>query len=271
MSVEQTEQALMRQARSRPLLSASEEVRLAKRIEQGDAAARERMIESNLRLVMSLARPFRGRGVPYADLIQEGTIGLVRAVEGFDYRRGNRFSTYATWWIRRALLDALADARLIRLPQKANQQLAAINRAHDELDRSGSVSDDAIAARTELPESTVRALRVAGRVTASLQESLNGAADALTLQDVTPDTVAEDPSEPAIVREQSSQLSEMLRRLPKRHLAVLTARYGLDGGRARGHREISAAIGVSDERSRQLEREALQRLRSIAPAFRLAA
>jgi DNA-directed RNA polymerase sigma subunit (sigma70/sigma32) len=109
-------------------------------------------------------------------------------------------------------------------------------------------------------------------VTASLQESLNdGGADALTLQDVTPDTVAEDPSEPAIVREQSSQLSEMLRRLPQRHLAVLTARYGLDGGRARGHREISAAIGVSEERSRQLEREALQRLRSIAPAFRLAA
>ena len=269
MGFEQSEQALVGQARSRPLLSASEEVRLAKRIENRDTAARERMIESNIRLVMSLARPFRARGVPYADLVQEGTVGLVRAVDGFDYRLGHRFSTYAVWWIRRALLDAVADAQVIRVPQKAKQQLAAINGARDELERSGSASDSAIAAQTELSESRVRALRGAGRVTASLEQPLPS--DAGTLHDITADASAEDPSEPAIAREQSSQLWEMLHRLPKRHRAVLVARYGLAGSRVLGHQEISGALGVSEERSRQLEREALQRLRSIAAAFRLAA
>jgi RNA polymerase primary sigma factor len=269
MSVDESGGALGRHARSKPLLSAAEEVRLAKRIAAGDTAAKEKMIESNLRLVISLARPFRGRGVPYADLIQEGTVGLVRAVEGFDYRRGHKFSTYAVWWIRRALRDALTDAQVIRIPQKANQQLAAINRASDELERTGSASDSAIAARTDLAESTVRTLRGAGRVTASLEQPIR--AEALTLQDVTADAAAEDPSEPVIARERSSQLQEMLCRLPQRHRAVLVARYGLADGRVVGHQEIGAALGVGEERSRQLEREALRRLRSIAPAFRLAA
>lgn len=116
-------------------------MRLAKRIERGDAGARDEMIESNLRLVIALARPFRGRGVPYADLIQEGTVGLVHAVEGFDHRRGHKFSTYAVWWIRRALQDALTDAQVIRVPQKAGRQLAAINRASAELERTGSATD----------------------------------------------------------------------------------------------------------------------------------
>jgi RNA polymerase primary sigma factor len=269
MGFEHSEHSLLRQARLKPLLSASEEVRLAKRIEDGDAAARERMIESNVRLVMSLARAFRARGVPYADLVQEGTVGLVRAVDGFDHRLGNRFSTYAVWWIRRALLDAVSDAQVIRIPQKAKQQLAAINGAHAELQRSGSASDGAIAAQTALPESRVRALREAGRVTASLEQPLPS--DARTLHDITADASAEDPCEPAIAREQSSQLWQMLRRLPKRHRAVLVARYGLAGSRVLGHHEISGALGVSEERSRQLEREALQRLRSIGPAFGLAA
>lgn len=269
MSAGDAAEALVRHALSKPLLTPSQEVRLAKRIEQGDAAAREKMIESNLRLVISLARQFRGRGVPYADLIQEGTVGLVRAVEGFDYRRGNKFSTYAVWWIKRALLDAVVDGRVIRVPQRANRKLAAINNARDELGRTGSASDGEIAARTELSESTVRTLRIAGRVTASLDEPRGS--DELTLQEVTPDAGARDPSEPAIAREQSSQLREMLRRLPERHRNVLLARYGLEGEHTLGHAEIGSALGVGEERSRQLEREALQRLRSIAPSFRLAA
>jgi RNA polymerase primary sigma factor len=269
MSADDGADVLVRHAFSKPLLSPSEEARLAKRIEQGDAAAREKMIESNLRLVISLARQFRGRGVPYSDLIQEGTVGLVRAVEGFDYRRGNKFSTYAVWWIRRALLDALSGARIIRVPQKASRQLAAINNAREELERTGPASDGAIAARTELAESTVRTLRAAARVTASLEEPQRSAE--LTLQEVTPDVAARDPSEPAIAREQSSQLWEMLQRLPDRHREVLLARYGLAGARTLGHDEIGSALGVGEQRSRQLEREALQRLRSIAPAFSLAA
>jgi RNA polymerase primary sigma factor len=269
MSVDGSTGSLLRHAQSKPLLSAAEEVRLAKRIERGDAGARDKMIESNLRLVIALARPFRGRGVPYADLIQEGTVGLVRAVEGFDHRRGHKFSTYAVWWIRRALQDALTDAQVIRVPQKAGRQLAAINRASDELERTGSASDSAIAARTELAQSTVRTLRAAGRVTASLEQPLRS--EALTLGDITPDAAAADPSEPAIAREQSTQLREMLRRLPERHRAVLVARYGLAGARVLGHQEIGAELGIGEGRSRQLEREALLRLRSIAPAFRLAA
>src|SRR5207244_1516033 len=115
MSAQDEAKLLVNRAKSTPLLSAAEEVRLAKRIEQGDMAARERMIESNLRLVLTLARSFRGRGVPFADLVQEGTVGLVRAVERFDYHRGNKFSTYAVWWIRRSLLDAVTDSREIRV------------------------------------------------------------------------------------------------------------------------------------------------------------
>jgi RNA polymerase primary sigma factor len=269
MSADDGADALVRHAFSKPLLSRSEEARLAKRIEAGDAAAREKMIESNLRLVISLARQFRGRGVPYSDLIQEGTVGLVRAVEGFDYRRGNKFSTYAVWWIRRALLDALSGARIIRVPQKASRELAAINSAREELERTGPASDVAIADRADLAESTVRTLRAAARVTASLDEPQPSAER--TLEEVTPDVAARDPSEPAIEREQSSQLREMLQRLPERHRHVLVARYGLAGANALGHEEIGSALGVGEERSRQLEREALQRLRSIAPAFRLAA
>jgi RNA polymerase primary sigma factor len=269
MSAHDGADALVRHALSKPLLSRADEARLAKRIEQGDAAAREQMIESNLRLVISLARQFRGRGVPYADLIQEGTVGLVRAVEGFDHRRGTKFSTYAVWWIRRALLDVLAGARIIRVPQKASRQLAAINNARDELERTGWASDDAIAARTELAESAVHTLRGTARVTASLEEPQRP--DGLTLQEVTPDAAGRDPSEPAIAREQSRQLREMLQRLPKRHRAVLLARYGLTGTPPLDHNEIGPALGVGEQRSRQLEREALQRLRSIAPAFRLAA
>jgi RNA polymerase primary sigma factor len=254
---------------SRQPLSAAEEVRLAKRIEHGDMAARDRMIESNLRLVLALARSFRGRGVPFADLVQEGTVGLVRAVERFDHRRGHKFSTYAVWWIRRSLLDALTDSRVIRVPAKANQQLAAIGRARDELARTGPPSNAAIAARTELPEAKVRSLRAAPRVTASLDDSAGP--DATALRDLIADRDGVDPAERAIARERKGQLWEMLDRLPERHRLVLVWRYGLGEQRARTHAEIGSSLGVGDERSRQIEREALHRLRSIAPAFRLAA
>src|SRR5690242_16844282 len=129
------------------LLRAEEEVMLARRIEQGDAHARQRMIESNLRLVHAVARAYRGRGVPFADLVQEGTIGLVKAVDRFDHRREVKFSTYAVWWIRRSMLDAIASSNVIRMPPKASQQLAAVRRAEEELERveRHHVSDAALA------------------------------------------------------------------------------------------------------------------------------
>src|SRR3954453_2362526 len=128
---------LRRQAARRPVLTAAEEVRLAKLIERGDLGAKEEMIERNLRLVFALARPYRGRGVSYDDLVQEGTVGLIRAVEKFDHRRGHKFSTYAVWWIRRSLPTAIRGARTIRIPASAGQQLGAIGRAEAELRRNG--------------------------------------------------------------------------------------------------------------------------------------
>ena len=154
------------------LLTAAEEVQLAKRIERGDLAAKREMIERNLRLVFSLAQRYRGRGASFDDLVQEGTIGLVRAVEKFDHRRGLKFSTYAVWWIRRSLADAVIDARTIRIPSNASDRLAAVRRAERELERSapGSPSTEAIAERTGFSVRRVERLREAASVTASLDE-----------------------------------------------------------------------------------------------------
>lgn len=254
------------QARGARLLSAAEEAQLARRIERGDLKAKERMIESNLRLVHAVARTYRGSGVPFSDLVQEGTVGLVRAVERFDHRRGLKFSTYAVWWIRRAILDAIAGSNVIRIPAKANQQLAAVRRAEGELQRlgPGHATDSAIAERTELTETTVRSLRDAARVTASLDEPVGE--DTTPLGDLLADDMAPDPSESVIAREGRQEVSAMLRLLPQRHREVLIRRYGLNDTRAQSHAQIGEWLGVGEERSRQLEREALHRLRSVAAA-----
>jgi RNA polymerase primary sigma factor len=260
---------LLRHAKGTPLLSAAEEVRLARLIECGDLAAKEKMIESNLRLVFALARPYRARGVPFADLVQEGTIGLLRAVEGFDHRRGLKFSTYAVWWIRRSLLDAVGGAHVIRIPVKAGRQMAAVRRAQAELERVGPASSAAIAERAGLSEENVRFLRGAARVTASLDEPVGE--DTAPLRDFIADQRAVDPPERAIVDEERGEVSAMLRLLPERHREVLVRRYGLGGAHAQSHEEIGEWLGVGEERSRQIEREALHRLRSIsAPSARAA-
>jgi RNA polymerase primary sigma factor len=256
-------------ARRIPLLSAADEAALAKRIERGDRAARERMIESNLRLVFALARPYRGRGVSLADLVQEGTVGLVRAVDRFDHRRGVRFSTYAAWWIRRAVLDAIADARLIRIPDKAGRQLAALARARAELRRAGPLSVAAIADGAELSEASVRRLQNVARVTSSLDEQTGS--DTMPLHDIVRDDCAVDPLGSAIAREQRANVNRMLRLLPDRHRQVVVRRYGFGEQSARSHEDIGRQLGIGEERSRQIEREALARLRSVAPAFDLAA
>jgi RNA polymerase primary sigma factor len=253
------------------VLSAAEEVALAKRIKRGDLEAEEKMIESNLRLVMLVARRYQGRGVPLADLVQEGTVGLVQAVRLFDYRRGLKFSTYAVWWIRRSMLDAIASSNVIRIPAKANQQLGAVRRAEAELEhrRPRHASDIEIAERTQLSVTTVRSLRNAARVTASLDEAV--ADDATLLGDLVADERAADPSEAAVARETQREVSAMLRLLPLRHREVVIRRYGLYGTRTESHEEIGARLGLGEERSRQIEREALHRLRSIASASARAA
>jgi RNA polymerase primary sigma factor len=254
---------LRRQAARHPVLTAAEEVRLAKRIERGDLRAKEEMIERNLRLVFMLARPYQGRGVPYDDLVQEGIVGLIRAVEKFDHRRGFKFSTYAVWWIRRLLHGAVTSTRPIRIPPSAGQQLAAIQRAEAELRRTGGgiATDDAIAAHTGLGLRTVAALRSAAQVTTSLDETIGE--DATPLVELIADAGAPNAFEETGERETQQQVWKMLGALPKKHREVIARRYGLLGKQAQGHDEIAAWLGVGEERSRQIEREALHWLREL--------
>jgi RNA polymerase primary sigma factor len=245
-------------------LSAAEEQALAKRIRRGDGKAKEEMVERNLGLVHWVARSYRGHGVPFADLVQEGTVGLLRATERFDHRRGVRFSTYAAWWIRRAMVDAIADAGPIRIPAGAGRRLAAVRRVEAELERAGRrrPSDAEIAERAELSPTTVRSLRSAAHVTASLDAPIGESAT--PLGDTVVDERALDPSDHALASERRREVSTLLRLLPERHREVLARRYGFSPGGAQSHAQIGASLGVGEERSRQIEREALHRLRSIA-------
>ena len=253
-----------------PLLSAGEEGALARRIERGDLQAKEKMIQSNLGLVHTIAGMHTGSRVPFADLVQEGTVGLVRAVERFDHRRGVKFSTYAVWWIRRSILDAIGAATVIRIPEKATRHLAAVRRAEAEIARIGlrHASDAEIAARADLGEASVRSLRSAARVTASLDEPVGPGAT--TLGDLVADDRAVDPSDSLLERESRHEVGEMLRLLPARHREVIIRRYGFHGA-SESHEEIGDSLGVGPARSRQIEREALNRLRSMTKTLTRAA
>jgi RNA polymerase primary sigma factor len=246
------------------VLSAAEEVALARRIERGDQSAKDTMVERNLRLVHSVARSHRHGGAAFADLVQAGTVGLVRAVERFDHRRGLKFSTYAVWWIRRSIIEAISDTRAIRIPPKAYGRLAAVRRAEADLRRDGArrVSDADIAEHTQLSLVTVRSLRGAAQVTASLDQPVGE--ETTPLGDLTPDERAIDPSENAIARESRDEVRNMLGLLPERHREVLVRRYGLNDRHAESHTEIGERLGIGAERSRQIEHDGLRRLRSIA-------
>jgi RNA polymerase primary sigma factor len=252
-------------------LSQAEEIRLARRSERGDRSARETMIESNLGLVRSIAATFRSASLSFDDLVQDGTVGLVQAVERFDHRRGVRFSTYAAWWIRRAILDAIDNSQVIRTPAKARRQLSAVRRAEADMARRHAcpASDAGISAETGLSPSNVRSLRTAAHVAASLDERVGE--DSRPLLELVADQSAVDPSQNVIEHENRDEVKAMLRLLPARHREVLVRRFGLSGAREQSHAEIARWLGVGEERSRQLEREALHRLRSIAHTESLAA
>jgi len=244
------------------VLSAADEARLSLAIERGDQRAREEMIAANLRLVWFVARKYRGLGVPFEDLVQEGTVGLVRAVDRFDHRRGTKFSTFAVWWIRRAVQDAVEAGRAIRIPPRAARGLAAVERAETELrrERPGAPSSEAIAAHTGLTVKGVQTLREAARVTASLDAPAGEEGTALV--ELVPDPDPEDPWDRVDDRETRAQVWAMLRVIPPRHREVVLRRFGIAGD-AQTHAEIGAALGVSEERSRQLERQALHWLREL--------
>ncbi|MDP1849008.1 MAG: sigma-70 family RNA polymerase sigma factor [Solirubrobacteraceae bacterium] len=248
------------------LLTAQEEVDLAKRIERGDLDAKQRMVESNLRLVAWVAKNYRNQGLPYLDLIQEGTLGLVRAAEKFDYRKGFKFSTYATWWIRQAIARALADkARTIRLPVHVVEKLNTIVRAERKLvtELGREPTPEEIAEVTSIDPEEIVCIRHATQDPVSLDKPI-GEDEESEFGRFIADERAESPYERAAENLTKEALDRALRSLPQRERHVLELRYGLDGGYPRTYEEIGHTLGVTRERIRQLENHSLKRLRTQA-------
>ena len=254
-------QLFLRDACRHPLLRAWQEVELAKRIERGDMRAKQTMIESNLRLVVSIAKNYRHQGLPFLDLIQEGTLGLIRAVEKFDWRRGYKFSTYATWWIRQAVARGLADkARTIRMPVHIVERMQKLNRAErtlwTQLGREPSL--DEVAQGAGLPLQQALEVKAAARASMSLDQPLGEQEESVFGDLVSGDgPLPEERVEDALRKE---ALAEGLASLCERERTVIVMRYGLFGSEPKTLGEIGQRVGVSRERVRQLEKEALTRL-----------
>jgi RNA polymerase primary sigma factor len=265
-SYESTTDALslfLREVGRHPLLTPAQEVALAKRVERGDLRAKQQMIESNLRLVVSIAKNYRHQGLPFLDLIQEGTLGLIRTVEKFDWRRGYKFSTYATWWIRQAAARALAaKARTIRLPVHIVERLQKMKRAERTLwtqfGREPALEE--IAEEANLPLQQAHEVRAAARASASLDQPV-GEQDALLGDFVAGDDPL--PEEKADVSLRRQALSQALAALPDRDRQVLALRYGLGGVEAKTLDDVGLRLGLSRERIRQIERDSLRRLATL--------
>lgn len=263
ISIEDPVRMYLKEIGKVPLLSADEEIELAKRMELGDQEAKKRLAEANLRLVVSIAKRYVGRGMLFLDLIQEGNLGLIKAVEKFDYRKGYKFSTYATWWIRQAITRAIADqARTIRIPvhmvETINKLIRVSRQLLQELGREPSPEE--IAEEMNMPADRVREILKISQEPVSMETPIGEEEDS-HLGDFIEDDNVPAPSDAAAFTLLKEQLVEVLGTLTEREQKVLRLRFGLDDGRARTLEEVGKEFNVTRERIRQIEAKALRKLR----------
>ncbi len=263
VSIEDPVRMYLKEIGKVPLLTAEEEIELAQKMEQGDEAAKKRLAEANLRLVVSIAKRYVGRGMLFLDLIQEGNLGLIKAVEKFDYRKGYKFSTYATWWIRQAITRAIADqARTIRIPvhmvETINKLIRVSRSLLQELGREPTPEE--IAAEMEMPVERVREILKISQEPVSLETPIGEEEDS-HLGDFIQDDNVPVPADAAAFTLLKEQLGEVLGTLTEREQKVLRLRFGLDDGRARTLEEVGREFNVTRERIRQIEAKALRKLR----------